>query len=142
MDQIPQQEQDLTIKEIEGELHVIMNGGINQNLIVQHKVELSTVQCPICLNVLWKPVQCGQDRCYQSFCEQCINYQLNYNPQHSNQLHALDSALDGEEFDNYQIQSYKKCPNCKRNFIKTVVPIVNSLLSTLVVQCFYQQNGC
>ncbi|KAM3138223.1 hypothetical protein pb186bvf_009686 [Paramecium bursaria] len=51
----------------------LKEGGIPKNLLHHSIVDVEHLQCPICLNILWKPVACGQDRCFQSFCEVCIN---------------------------------------------------------------------
>lgn len=45
---------------------------ITKDIVLQSKVELDHLVCPICLNVIWQPVTCASVGCYSSFCEGCI----------------------------------------------------------------------
>ena len=74
--------------------------------------------CPICQNILWKPVTCSQ--CENSFCGGCIRTWLGTNTRAGN----------------------KPCPfNCEYRE-RRPPPILSNLLSKLQVSCAYTPNGC
>lgn len=52
------QEENLNLEDL------LTNGGIPRNLVHFSKIDLDHFICPICLNIIWKPVACAQDRCF------------------------------------------------------------------------------
>lgn len=59
----------------EDDNHIIfpLQSGIPKSFVVQAKVDLEYVICPICFNIIWQPISCSQEKCYSSFCSVCIN---------------------------------------------------------------------
>ena len=81
---------------------------------------------PLCKNIIWRPVACGQNGCFSSFCEYCI----------SNYEHGENIVV--EEGD----EPVRKCPKCSCIFKKTTIPLLNTILSGLVLKCVYSNSGC
>lgn len=40
-------------------VELLKEGGIPRSLVFHSKVDVEHLICPICLNILWKPVACG-----------------------------------------------------------------------------------
>ncbi|UJR09820.1 hypothetical protein I4U23_014046 [Adineta vaga] len=77
-------------------------------------VNFVDLECPICHDILWKPVACQV--CETPFCSPCIH-----------------QWLKGET----------KCPNgCKTYIERKCPPFIAKLLARLQVSCFYQSKGC
>ncbi|CAD8077259.1 unnamed protein product [Paramecium sonneborni] len=106
---------------------MLEQGGIPISQLCNSRVNIDLLQCPICFNILWKPIACGQDRCFSSFCQFCIESWLN-------QKNA-QSTLEEEEG---TFANENNCPKCKRVFIKTEIPLVKVLLSQIELKCVHQ----
>ena len=72
------------------------------------------VSCPICCNVLWKPIAC--QTCENAFCTKCIRLWLKDNP--------------------------NKCPFQCRFQERKPSPILLKILSKLQLVCRHKTNGC
>jgi hypothetical protein len=73
------------------------------------------LQCPICHDLLWKPVACQS--CKTPFCSVCINQWLINNPD--------------------------ECPNqCETYIERKCPPVIVQLLAQLQIRCSYQEQGC
>jgi hypothetical protein len=78
-------------------------------------VNTTHLECPICHDLLWKPVAC--QTCEKPFCSPCITKWLS---KHLNQ-----------------------CPNqCPTYVERKCPPLYATLLAELQVRCFYQSKGC
>lgn len=79
-----------------------------------HPGQTNLLECPICKDILWKPVACQS--CETPFCVLCIKRWL---------------------FSN------SKCPCGCEQFIERKCPrSINILLSDLQIACCYKPNGC
>jgi hypothetical protein len=79
------------------------------------EVNVDHLECPICQEVLWKPVAC--QTCETPFCLACINRWLADNP--------------------------NKCPiRCETYTERKCPPFIIKLLAQLQISCFYQSKGC
>jgi hypothetical protein len=77
-------------------------------------VNILDLECPICHDLLWKPVAC--QTCETPFCLACIHQWHNGN---------------------------SNCPNgCKVYIERKCPPFVAKLLAQLQISCFYQSKGC
>lgn len=72
------------------------------------------ISCPICCNVLWKPIAC--QTCENAFCKKCIRLWLKDNPH--------------------------KCPFQCRFQERKPSPILLKILSKLQLACRHKMNGC
>ncbi|CAF1383224.1 unnamed protein product [Adineta ricciae] len=79
---------------------------------------VSELECPICHNILWKPVACNT--CENAFCAYCIHKWIN----------QRDS------------KSEKICPFACTFEEKRAPPVLNKLLTKLQIYCAYRDNGC
>jgi hypothetical protein len=81
---------------------------------IHGEVDEDFILCPICSNILWKPIACKT--CENAFCLKCIRLWLNEKP--------------------------NTCPfNCRFQERKPP-PILMKLLSKLKLSCRHQSNGC
>ena len=79
------------------------------------RIDLHDIQCPICHNILWKPVACQS--CETPFCSMCIDTWLKSNP--------------------------NKCPIRCQNFNKRSCPrFLAQQLAKIQIACIHQLNGC
>ncbi|CAF0882094.1 unnamed protein product [Didymodactylos carnosus] len=70
--------------------------------------------CPICYNLVWKPVECYN--CRRIFCTKCIDEAVRVNP--------------------------GTCPCCRNYRKESCSPIIYSVLCGLHIQCYFASNGC
>ncbi|CAD8077982.1 unnamed protein product [Paramecium sonneborni] len=105
---------------------MLEQGGIPVSQLYNSCVNIDLLQCPICFNILWKPIACGQDRCFSSFCQFCIEAWLNQK--------NVQSTFDEEE---ETFANENNCPKCKRVFIKTEIPLVKVLLFQIELKCIH-----
>ncbi|CAD8192062.1 unnamed protein product [Paramecium octaurelia] len=140
-------------------LELLKDSGIPKHLLYQSKIEVDHLICPICLNILWKPIACGQDKCFQSYCEVCINKWIQDQAgdvvlQESLYSQSLIVAPDSGSGSQYSSQSSSfsempqqihvettlpNCPKCKRPFKKTSIPIIHNLLDSIQLSCIYEE---
>ena len=81
---------------------------------IDGQVDDDFILCPICTNILWKPIACKT--CENAFCLKCIRLWLNEQP--------------------------NMCPyNCRFQERKAP-PILMKLLAKLKLSCRHQSNGC
>jgi len=96
------------------------NEGIPETRILNAQDHLSTLaalDCPICLNILWKPVVCL--KCRTNFCYSCINKWMKNRNNKS-----------------------KMCPiQCKFEMSNSPETIKSSL-ALLKIKCKYEGKGC
>jgi len=67
-----------------------------------YKKHFKDFECIICLSVVWNPAACV--KCHKNFCGKCINTHL---------------------------EKHKKCPACRRKFIKEIAQMNRTLLCQL-----------
>ncbi|EGR32475.1 traf-type zinc finger family protein, putative [Ichthyophthirius multifiliis] len=136
---------------------VFEDQSILKSQIIEAKNEIDHLICPICMNILWKPLSCSE--CLQSFCKACINQWLQSNQQRLDQQQQQQqqnnlrqgsyqqqqrAIMNNSNSNNTQPKSKNRdcCPNCKKIFKGTNMPLINKLLGGLKLKCFYNQNGC
>jgi hypothetical protein len=77
-------------------------------------VSFSDLECPICHDIVWKPVAC--QTCETPFCSACVHKWL---------------------------EEDSKCPSgCKAYVERKCPPFIAKMLARLQVVCFYQTKGC
>ena len=56
----------------------------------------------------------------------------------------MEGSIDSneEEIEGIKSDLNNKCPKCNKNFQKTSIPLINSLLSEILFKCPYYSNGC
>ncbi|CAF0862840.1 unnamed protein product [Rotaria sordida] len=104
------------------------------NLNAQH---IDLVHCPICCNILWKPVACNL--CENSFCYQCIEKWL------FEQQEQIIEYIDNDNENDYLIKSLSltRCPfNCSPYKERKCSPLLTSILSKLTIECRNKLYGC
>ena len=78
-------------------------------------IDLDDIFCPICHNLLWKPIAC--QLCETHFCTMCIARWLELNP--------------------------NKCPlRCDKYVERPCSRFIIKQLSKLKIDCIHQENGC
>ena len=91
--------------------------GISLERIVNYdetEKQIQRMTCPICLQILWKPVTCGE--CLKSYCDYCITRWITSNGM--------------------------KCPNRCSFFKLKASPYVKECLSDFQIRCKYAVYGC
>lgn len=104
------------------------------NLNLEHS---DLVHCPICHNILWKPVTCNS--CENSFCFQCIEKWL------FEQQEQIIECIHNENENDYitKCLSLTRCPfNCSPFQQRKCPPLLISILSKLKIQCRNKYSGC
>jgi E3 ubiquitin-protein ligase NRDP1 len=92
------------------------------------------VHCPICGNILWKPVTCSL--CENSFCFQCIQTWLFKQQEQINE----DIYNNNNEIEFF---SLTRCPfNCSPYKQRKCSPLLISILSKLTIECQNKSYGC
>ena len=87
----------------------------NPDNVIEGKKNINNLICPICYNILKNPISCNSTEKSHSFCEKCINKNLEIND---------------------------KCPICKREFEFCINKKVEKLLQKLKFKCIYAKEGC
>ena len=91
------------------------NGLFSTRIRSASSANTTHLECPICHDLLWKPVAC--QTCEKPFCFTCIGKWLSNNP--------------------------NQCPNrCATYVERKCPPLCASLLAELQINCFYQSKGC
>lgn len=79
------------------------------------RIDLDDICCPICHNILWKPIACQS--CETHFCTMCIDPWLENNP--------------------------GKCPmRCSPYIERACSRFIIKQLAKLKIDCIHQSNGC
>ncbi|CAF0905288.1 unnamed protein product [Adineta ricciae] len=110
---------------------------ISSDRLTNLKDQIDLVLCPICGDVLWKPVTCSS--CENSFCSFCIDKWL------FEQQKEIIPNLDNETHLDYSTKSLSltRCPfNCSPYIQRNCPSLLRIILSKLNIECRNKINGC
>jgi hypothetical protein len=95
-------------------ISIVNNYLYDRNDLVDNEY-IDDLICPICLNILYNPINCSSNNNSHSFCKECIDKYL---------------------------EEYNSCPMCKNKFEYKTSEEVIKKLNRLYFKCIFREEGC